>query len=189
VAESFKNKWADASSMQDLQRRLLRLAPEATKAVRDSNRTSAKALATIIKGEMPRTGGIVVHRHPSSRATGPSRKHKSGRGKTRAGAMANSVQARAGAGFASVVGGGKPRYPHFIVNEFGGTVKWKKGTHSHSIPVRKRSPSLASLGFKGGGAAGYFFYPTAKENLPTIQKAATKAAAAAVFTAVRTPQV
>ena len=165
MAYSFDSKF-DAKSLDVLERRLSRVASEAAKEVRTSNRRHANRLADLIRDATPRGGGTVQHRHPRSKATGPSS------GGT--GGMKRAVRARATAGSASVVGG-MQRTPYFIVNEFGGGVKWTNGRKSHGIPVRERAPSMASLGLyddHGGqrGSAGWFFYPTVRKYLPDIQR-------------------
>ena len=167
MAYSFDSKF-DAKSLDVLERRLSRVAAEAAKAVKVSNRKHADRLADLIRYETPTGGGTVQHRHRNSKggaASHGSRPH---------GGMKRSVRARATADSASVIGGMK-RVPYFIVNEFGGGVRWTNGRRSHGIPVRERSATLASLGLhndrgSSAGAAGWFFFPTVRKYLPEIQR-------------------
>lgn len=166
MAYSFDSKF-EAKSLEVLERRLSRVAAEAAKAVKVSNRKHADRLADLIRNETPTGGGSVQHRHPRSKGT--ARPH----GRARHGGMKRAVRARATADSASVVGGMKS-VPYYIVNEFGGGVRWTNGRSSHGIPVRARSATLASLGLHGdsggtSGAAGWFFFPTVRKYLPEIQ--------------------
>lgn len=183
MAYSFDSKW-DTSSLTELHRRLGHVPQEASNDVRKALRVNVNEMRTLIRAEMPVVGGTVKNRHPWSHATGASRKRKG----ARRGQMRASVKSKVSAEYAAVMGGAG--VPFFIANEFGGGAGFvnKKG-HKVYIPTRKRSPSMASLGFKnvkgnGRGAAGWFFYPTAYKHLPRIQKAAVAAAGQAVRTAL-----
>lgn len=167
MAYSFDSKF-EAKSLKELERRLSRVASEAVVEVRASNRKHANRLADLIRNETPRGGEAVQHRHPRSKASGASRSRGTG-------GMKRSVRSRATADAAAVLGGMK-RTPYFIVNEFGGGVKWtNKNGKSHGIPVRERAPSMVALGLyddHGGqrGSAGWFFFPTVRKYLPDIQE-------------------
>jgi hypothetical protein len=179
VAYAFDSKW-DVSSLDELDRRLNRVSLEAAKGVRASNKKHANELQKRIRVATPVAGGTVAHRNAYSRATGPSRK-----GPGRSGRMRMSVRSRAGADYASVVGGG-PGVPYFCGNEFGGGQRLKtKGGRSFYRPMRERSASIKSLGYfdKSGtqrGAAGWFFFPTGNEYMPTIQREAVTDAEAII---------
>jgi hypothetical protein len=170
----------DITSLDQFQRRLGRVPLEASKQVSKRNRQHANQLRDVIRREMPVSGGTVKYRHDGSKAKGLSRK-----GGARRGAMKGSVRSRASADSASVVGGGTSATPHFYANEFGGEARWTSRTGEHHIPVRARSKSLAQLGLKnesgnGRGAAGWFFWPTARKYLPTIALALRRDAEAIV---------
>lgn len=170
MAYSFESKW-DTSSLTELNKRLSRVAKEAYAEVRKSNRAHANHLRDKIRTATPVAGGSVQHRSSWSKERGASRRNRS-----RHGQMKASIKSRVGADYAAVVGGG-PRTPYFNVNEFGGGALWSNRTSSkrHVIPVRARSASIKSLGFKDKsntqrGAAGWFFYPTIHQEFPLIEK-------------------
>ena len=146
MAFAFDSKF-DVSSLDELKRRLGRCPKEAANAVRKSNRSFAAKLRTFIRNAAPRGSGAKY---------GP--KHTTPRG-----ALRRTVRSGASADSAYVKGGGAGA-PHFIVNEFGGGVRWTNGRRSHGIPIKPRK------------ADGYFFFPQAREHADDIAREATEAA-------------
>jgi len=192
VAYGFDTKF-DTSDADVIARRLGRCSAEAYNAVRKVNRENAGKLRDLIRAQMPVAGGPARNRHPDSKAweyTGRQRKPG-----TKSGAMKMSVRSGA-SGDSAWVRGGNARTPHYMVNEFGGAVRWYKSvstrsTPAHAIPVRRESATLASLGWKDSsgtqrGKAGWFFYPTARKHAPEIELATIRDAEQAVRLALST---
>jgi hypothetical protein len=166
-AQAFDAKF-DASSLEELSRRLGHVPEEAVKEVRKSNRAWAGRLRDDIREKTPRLSAA-------------SRKRQGKRHDTRPGMLRTAVTSRAGTESAAVVARAS-KVPHFRVMEFGGAVLWKstKTGKTHRIPVRPRSASLKAAGVGRRGASGYFFWPTIRERLPAIRDSAVKGAGEAI---------
>lgn len=169
--QSFDSKW-DASSLRELERLLEHVPAESVKAVRKSNRLWAGKLRDLIRGStnLPRLSA-------------KSKKKQGARHDTKR-SLRWAITSRAGTESSAVVAR-RSKFPHFNVIEFGGGVMWRRGSEKHRIGVRKRSPSMKTMGLydkKGRqrGATGWFFWPTIRDHLDDIQASAVKGAEDAV---------
>ena len=117
-----KRDFADCKGIDQLARVMTYAPKEVEKEVRDTNKAFATRLSEFIRAVAPKTGGAVQHRSERSQAKGASRRRSRGHD-TPAGAFRASIRPFAYLNSAGVRGGNK-RAPHFIVNEFGGSVWW-----------------------------------------------------------------